>query len=506
MRPPSPHCLSLDRRICWLTLASLLALAGCATIQQPHRGHLDSADASTRDCARWFRTIDRAVARYGVTDLAARRIEGFPYFRIDRWLASLGKDATPDGPVREAWLEQMRALDAEGRRVEIVNLPEAKIEQLKARDRAALLARAEDCATRLSAVDLRDDAAASLLGQRARVADDYSLTKRIFGLYALTRIPFHAGVRGWQEDVTGTILAARAGEPPRAPVVHYLPPATPRFTRAEVAAILARAAQHPLGKPDLSHAEKDRLFATYAPQFEIETSGDFDRIGKLFWSGADAPQVDTTRPTVYRRLDLTRFENRTLVQLVYVAWMPNRPRDGVFDVLAGHLDGIVWRVTLAPDGEPVLYDSIHPCGCYHLFFPTPRVEPIPSPRRLEEWAFAPATLPRIEDGDRLVVSLQTRSHYLRNVWPGKASAGRTYRFVDYDALRTLPLPGGGSRSIFAADGLVRGSERGERFLFWPMGIASAGAMRQAGTQATAFVGRRHFDDADLVEKRFRLLD
>ena len=37
-------------------------------------------------------------------------------------------------------------------------------------------------------------------------------------------------------------------------------------------------------------------------------------------------------------------------------------------------------------------------------------------------------------------------------------------------------------------------------------IASPGAMRQSGTQATAFVGRRHFDDADLVELRFRLKD
>jgi hypothetical protein len=51
---------------------------------------------------------------------------------------------------------------------------------------------------------------------------------------------------------------------------------------------------------------------------------------------------------------------------------------------------------------------------------------------------------------------------------------------------------------------VRGTERGERFLFWPMGIANAGAMRQWGRQATAFVGRRHFDDADLFEKRFVL--
>jgi hypothetical protein len=39
-------------------------------------------------------------------------------------------------------------------------------------------------------------------------------------------------------------------------------------------------------------------------------------------------------------------------------------------------------------------------------------------------------------------------------------------------------------------------------LFWPMGIKNAGAMRQAGRQATAFVGRRHFDDPDLFESRF----
>jgi hypothetical protein len=29
-------------------------------------------------------------------------------------------------------------------------------------------------------------------------------------------------------------------------------------------------------------------------------------------------------------------------------------------------------------------------------------------------------------------------------------------------------------------------------------------MRQWGTHATAFIGRRHFDDADLIERRFEL--
>jgi hypothetical protein len=63
--------------------------------------------------------------------------------------------------------------------------------------------------------------------------------------------------------------------------------------------------------------------------------------------------------------------------------------------------------------------------------------------------------------------------------------------------------GPGRASAFGPDGLVRGTERPERHTFWPMGIASAGAMRQWGRHATAFVGRRHFDDADLLEKRFR---
>ena len=48
------------------------------------------------------------------------------------------------------------------------------------------------------------------------------------------------------------------------------------------------------------------------------------------------------------------------------------------------------------------------------------------------------------------------------------------------------------------------AERAERFLSRPMGIASPGAMRQWGRQASALVGRRHFDDADLLERRFQL--
>jgi hypothetical protein len=104
-----------------------------------------------------------------------------------------------------------------------------------------------------------------------------------------------------------------------------------------------------------------------------------------------------------------------------------------------------------------------------------------------------------------VVSIDSATHYIREVKlvQGIDSVVR-YAFHPYDELRSIMRLDGGMRSAFGPDGLVAGTERGERFFFWPMGIASAGAMRQWGRHATAFVGRRHFDDADLIEQRFEI--
>jgi hypothetical protein len=104
-----------------------------------------------------------------------------------------------------------------------------------------------------------------------------------------------------------------------------------------------------------------------------------------------------------------------------------------------------------------------------------------------------------------VVRIATRTHYIErvSVVRGADSLVR-YAFQPYDELRSLARLDGRRSSAFGPDGLIAGSERPERFLFWPMGIPSAGAMRQWGRHATAFIGRRHFDDADLIEKRFTL--
>jgi hypothetical protein len=89
-----------------------------------------------------------------------------------------------------------------------------------------------------------------------------------------------------------------------------------------------------------------------------------------------------------------------------------------------------------------------------------------------------------------------------------ARAKPQYAWRSYDSLRSLPTSASQAlgkpthRSVFGPDGFIAGTDRGERFIFWPMGIPRAGAMRQWSKHATAFVGHRHFDDATLMAQRF----
>ena len=104
----------------------------------------------------------------------------------------------------------------------------------------------------------------------------------------------------------------------------------------------------------------------------------------------------------------------------------------------------------------------------------------------------------------MTVFIESGTHYVRAVRAGEPPVAEPirYRVARDDALRTLAHPDGGTRSLYGPDGLVAGTERAEVVLFWPLGIRAPGAMRQWGRHATAFVGRRHFDEAFLLDRYF----
>jgi 8-oxo-dGTP pyrophosphatase MutT (NUDIX family) len=498
-REAARKCFSWSNRDAILMVGAALLAAGCATGEAPLAPHLDTGGtAEVRECAQWYRALDAEIDAAGVRDAQYIRVPGFPHLRVDRALASLKDRAAQSEFGLRAFSERLAELDAESRLHEIRNLP-----ALNDGARAAALRRVRDCGKQLRYADLASPGARESLLAAANVPDDYSTASRFFGLYYLTRLPFASGVRNWQDE---TVAAFQRNRDPAVNRVRYAPPRGQPLPRSVVAGLLARAAFDPLGHPAISERELERLALTYAPTLEVEIAGDYDRFGLLRWRrAAGTPEVDATELSVYVQAAYTRYRDRLLLQLVYTLWFPERPLTGSFDLYGGRLDGVVWRVTLAPDGEPIVFDSMHPCGCYHIFFPTPRVRARPAPDDLEEWAFVPQSLPRIGEGERAVVTIASGTHYIERVgFERGAESLVRYRFRRYDELRSLPRPGGEHASAFGPQGLIAGTERFERYFFWPMGIASAGAMRQWGRHATAFVGRRHFDDADLIERRFEL--
>jgi len=184
-----------------------------------------------------------------------------------------------------------------------------------------------------------------------------------------------------------------------------------------------------------------------------------------------------------------------------------QPKTSAFDLLGGHLDGITWRVTLLPDGTPWLFDTMHNCGCYHLFFPTQYATILPQESTLDEPVFIPQTL-SIDSTNRTIIRIAHGTHYIERIHFDSATSHKMVRYQQTNStiLRSLKLNNGARRSLFGQDGIIDSSKRGERYLFWPMGIPNPGAMRQWGHHATAFVGRRHFDDARLFEKYFNIIN
>jgi hypothetical protein len=496
-----------------VVVLSLLWLSGCATLEEPWRAAAPTQSPAASRCADTFSALDAAVERAGVRDVEARRIRGFPYLRVDRFSAHLRDEAAKDDNAYRQWLSRLQVLDRDARRVEISNLPAAEMHALASGGggRAALLESTTRCADLLRDQDMATPERSALIRARAEVPDDYVTWQRVVGLYGLTNIPFARGIAQWHSDALLDFGGAARERPGAPPLMRYAPAHPLAATREQVVAMIRRASDNPLRIPRFSDEERLLLVKTLAPVFEVETGGAYDRIGRLYWGTAAAPDVDSTAPVVYHRMAYTRYGGRTLTQIVYTIWFSERPHDHAFDVLAGRLDGVVMRVTLGEAGDPLLYDSIHPCSCYHMFFPTPRVQAVAAPEGVGEWAFVPATLPAHTAGTRIAVRIATRSHYLVNVTLDQAGDTTGYDLIPEDELRALPRDkeqrmdlSQGTRSIYGPDGLVPGTGRGERWLFWPMGIPSAGAMRQWGHHATAFVGRRHFDDADLIEKRFRI--
>ncbi|MEX1155182.1 hypothetical protein [Parvibaculum sp.] len=495
-------------------LFALGLLGGCVAV--PNWRAEPAAGSPRARCLALIGDMDEAVAAHDVGDAGAARIKTFPYLRIDRFLASFRHELVAPGAF-EDWVGHLRWLDDKARLIEAANLSADARASLAARhglaDPEGIGAAASRCGDLLLKVEVLEGTveARDALVRAAVAPNHYNQWQRAAGLYPVTNLGAAIGYAQWKDENTRSFALSFEPHAKSENIMVYNPGA--RADASEASHIVRAAPRTALGLPKFSASDVAHLTAAFAPVFEIETESNDDRLGSAVWrrEGDELlPDVDVSSPVATTRLVYTRFEGLVLPQLVYNVWFPARTLQGKFDLLGGRIDGFIWRVTLDENGEPLIYDAIHACGCYHMFFPVaPLVRvPVPEDRDTREAPLSPISAPRLPPGERIHLRLAAVSHYLINLGAKEAaSTPSTYELESAWASpafgeRSLPLPDGGRRSFFGPTGIVPHTERLERFTLWPLGIESPGAMRQWGTHATAFVGERHFDDPFIFDKAF----
>ena len=450
-----------------------------------------------------YENIESTLKEYRLNDPETVHINGFPHLRANRFLASMGDRATSNDAFAD-WLEHMRQLDSMGKKLELANLPAWTKEQLVSKKPIAgsFDNALELCGKRLNNFSLHAPAHKKILLEQAKVPDAYQRWKRIVGLYPLVRYVATSTIKRLHSELEASFKVPLEKLSKLGKLTRYGPPDNPMLTPEQLSAMMKASASNPLGIPNLTSLQLRQLFSHFAPVWEIDTRNDTDKIGAVVIGSNDQPQIDINLPTVYINHSYNRWHGNMLLQLIYQIWLPAREKTDILDLYGGSLDSVIWRVTLDTEGTPIAYDSIHACGCYYLLFPAKGYRAI-TPKDGAEPVLSPKSITSIPPGQRLLLRLQSRTHYLQQVslvQDAYESATHRYLFQDLGQLCSLQGPNGAKRSLYGQDGIIDASVRTERFLLWPFGIASPGAMRQWGTHAIAFIGRRHFDDPYLLGK------
>lgn len=456
--------------------------AGCATVPPP------DLPADTALCQ------EQLLAQPGDGDLLAGgvgfRPAGQPYFLIDRLHAHFDVAALSSAAFSE-WRS---------------GVIEHSWQTLAAHQQRTLgepMASSRGCLIQLAQATTQLDWA-----EYATAARDHTLYQdwqRWVGLYPLASPVVSLRIRtaqaDWRSDYGGPFAEdGRIYQPVFSAITADQEDITDWFAAA--------TADNPLGLPRLNREELANLHARHAPELKMLQASEADQLGQVVARDGE-PQFSDEAPTAYLDHGFVYYDGGYRLQLSYTFWFRERPKPRALDLYGGPWNGITWRVTLDESGQPLVYDAIHNCGCYHHVW-----KPDNHLVRTDIGREEPLFLPLDWEG-RPRLTLLPGTHFIRRVVaadraPEEAIISRAdYGLAPYRDLLVLAdesNPAVPPVSLFDADGLVAGSQRLERFVLWPFGVQSPGAMRRNGTHAIAFVGKRYFDDPLLFEQLLEPVD
>ena len=489
-----------------IILAIYLLSSGCTTLTTQHELSAQAIEYRSSEeatyCLDLYQRFDKIVKDHKTADSGATRIPGYPYLRTNRFLASFRHELNRKQQLT-FWLNEMAKIDIEKRQIEYKNLPLIAQKVIASQGKNTLFDQFKSCSDWFQNQDMANAQSLHYLKENAHVPSDYNSSMRWPGIHPFVNLFLRAGVADWHETVHKTFTNQKPSPTkPNPLLIRYGPEKfMSKQEKEKVLSDFKQATKNPLAAPDVDDRLMQKLFLTFAPIWEVETKTNADLIGSPYWKSTQYPDVDTKASVQFTYPTYTRLNDDSLLQLNYVIWFKARPKTNVFDLLGGQLDGLTWRVTLDTSGSPLLYDAIHNCGCYHMLFHGPSLRPKPSTsKHIEPPLLLPA--PSLSSVQQITIKLSARDHQIQAVFSEKdTTTDIPYTFKPYEELLVLQTPNG-HQNLFNEKGFISGTERAERFFFWPTGVANAGAMRQKGRHVTAFISERHFDDPRLIEELF----
>jgi hypothetical protein len=202
--------LTLMTRLFFIPVVLAGALAGCVPSGPAPIKYQSDAGRLQMACLEAFTAAEQAVLEAGVMDTQARRIQGYPHLRVNRFLSSFRDEVNGDGYA--FWLKQLQEQANKGWRVEIRNLPKLSGQKLQETVQAVLSTQAttvdalQNCSGKLLQLQLENNSSRDELKKRATVADNYQSWKRIVGIYLLPAWAFNIGIAQWHEKALAAYL------------------------------------------------------------------------------------------------------------------------------------------------------------------------------------------------------------------------------------------------------------------------------------------------------------
>lgn len=233
----------------------------------------------------------------------------------------------------------------------------------------------------------------------------------------------------------------------------------------------------------------ETLLSRHAPVFVIENPGaSHNLIGtpsaKLTSGDKEIVYTDPSMATVYTEKRLFSTPKGSYTNLIYRLHFESIP-GGLLPYYLGKGKnvGLIVVVTLNEANAPVLYTTVHTCGCYLAFVPTSNLPTDSFPdgwKRTRQTVHAenlPGYLahnaPSLHQGKTMIL-LRDDTHRVKDIWRVPTDTLLNYRRIHAKAqplssLESLPLEQGGPTSFYETSGprtgYVKGSQKFRERLF-----------------------------------------